>query len=587
MSRPRQNPSAAPVSLFPFLAVLLCTMGALVMLLVAMTHVSRENALLATAEPTPPAAEPAPAEPAQQIDPAAIQQRLVDLEQAEAYLAEVEAEREKVDRVLREDQLRLSQTEDHIRRMQDQLKSMRAAIAELRETESQHYDDRAQAERNLGQLEELIAEAKAEIEELEADRDGAFKSYAIVPYRGANGTERQPIYIECRGDRAILQPEGVELPLSDFDEPLGVGNALAAALRATREYYASKNPDAGHDPDAEPYPLIIVRPDGILMYYRVRRAIRTWDSDFGYELVQDGWGLEYPAANPVLSDLQTRAIDRARMRRALLARAAPSAYGRGGAVGGSPRGRGSGATQPYDRDVLSSRPTGPAPPSIDPGGTGIAGRGSRPLGRPEFGGPGMAGGGPGIAAAGVPGSETPSQTPTPDRLAARGGASGDDQPSGETQPNASAKPPQSGGDQSSPPPSGRATQAVASAGQPGRGSDRPAGAAAAGASGSVSMTASPAQSRGADWAVEKGSPRDIAIQRSVQVLVRQDRLVVLPGRDRPVGRGVSSNVGSTVYLDGATAGGLDDFVTRVQQAVRSWGIAGRGLYWRPVLMLNV
>ena len=204
-------------------------------------------------------------------------------------------------------------------------------------------------------MQKLIAETKSEVEELKKQQGEQFKSYSIVPYKGLNGTRRQPIYIECRGDQVLLQPEGVALLPEDFAKPLGVGNPLAAALRASREYYARDDPNAGLDPDAEPYPLIIIRPDGVLAYYGVREAIRSWDSDFGYEMVDADWDLKFPAPNPALYDLQKQAVDRARLRKELLARAAPRAYGGTGTRNGGDYGqRGGGGGQPYDGSVLGN-----------------------------------------------------------------------------------------------------------------------------------------------------------------------------------------------------------------------------------------
>ena len=85
--------------------------------------------------------------------------------------------------------------------------------------------------------------------------------YAVVPYEGPNQTHRRPIYIECRDDAVVLQPERIGLTDSDFEGPLGPGNPLAAALRAAREYMLAQR---DFDPQVgEPYPLLLVRPEGI------------------------------------------------------------------------------------------------------------------------------------------------------------------------------------------------------------------------------------------------------------------------------------------------------------------------------------
>ena len=57
-------------------------------------------------------------------------------------------------------------------------------------------------------------------------------TYSVVPYEGPNSTHRRPVYIECRENSMVLQPEGVELTPADFVGMLGPGNPLASALRA-------------------------------------------------------------------------------------------------------------------------------------------------------------------------------------------------------------------------------------------------------------------------------------------------------------------------------------------------------------------
>jgi hypothetical protein len=288
MSRAKVSDKSADVSLFPFLAVLLCTMGSLLVVLVAVTRLSRDKAVEEAA------AKSAAAAVASDTGSAETSQKLQEVQQYDAYLEQVRAEAEKK---LREDQLRLSHIEDHIRRLQDQLESLQYAASELAALEDVHSQDRQQAEREVARLERLIAETRETIKQLRAEEASKPRSYAVVPYEGTSGTRRQPIYIECRKKQVILQPEGIELTPDDFLPPLGPGNPLASALRAAREYIARESPvaDTGHD--TLPYPLILVRPDGIAAYYRVRDAIESWDADFGYELIDGDWDIEFPPPN--------------------------------------------------------------------------------------------------------------------------------------------------------------------------------------------------------------------------------------------------------------------------------------------------
>ena len=151
------------------------------------------------------------------------------------------------------------------------------------------------------------------------------RSYAIVPYEGPNQTRRQPIYLECRADAVILQPEGIRLTESDFEGPLGPGNPLAVALRAAREHLLARR---DFDPQVgEPYPLLLVRPEGINAYYAARAAMKSWGFDFGYELIDDGWKLAYPPPDPRLAEVLRQVIATARVNQARLVAAAPREYG--------------------------------------------------------------------------------------------------------------------------------------------------------------------------------------------------------------------------------------------------------------------
>ena len=606
MSRPRHNPKAASVSLFPFLAVLLCTMGALVMLLVAMAHVSRAKAQIesqqaaaevAANEPSPETlAEPAEAPPAVTDEQRELaEQRKQQLAEVEEAIAKLTEQHTEVDRVLREDQLRLSQTEDHIRRLVDQLESKRAAIAELVQQDAEHYDDRAQAERNLKQLETLIADTKAEIEELEKHQTGRQKSYSLVPYAGENGTRRQPIYIECVDDKVLLQPEGVVLTPADFEKPLGVGNPLAAALRASREYYARQNPDAGFDPDAEPYPLIIVRPSGVRMYYGVRRG----DPQLGFRLrIRVGRrGLEavIPGGQP---RLESATVTRHRPS----PRAACPVSSRGAA----------GLRRSWRRRLPDERPRRWRG---RPRRRRLARRRHRwqPLRRidSQFLARRIATNGGGLRSR---------RRPASDGRATRFGARRRQVGRGThvrvllaafvvqiaRRGNfARARSVRQG---RVPPGHGqprrwRPLRVIASKRRPPLGRERPgwrrqssstSGSGDSSSIGRLSGSSSSAAGQrksgqrgqsGEDWALSKRSPSDIAIRRNIRVLVRGDRLELLTSSSSRARSGPV--VGSTVYLDGATEEGVRELIDEVQSQIKSWGMAGQGLYWRPVLLLDV
>jgi hypothetical protein len=385
MSRAKNSESLHEVQLFPFVAVLLCTMGGLLVLLVILTRSSKERAAIAAvaAQADARAAATARASEIKQSNEAARRQ----LETLGKYQAELDAARKQATEQLRHDQLRLSHLEDHMMRLREQLESLQIAAAELNALEGEHVDDRKLAEQEIARLERLIADSMKEIEQLRAETKARSKSFAIVPYQGKNGTFRRPIYIECGPDEVVIQPEGIVFTADDFQPPIGPGNPLVAALRAAREHIIASSETAGKA--AEPYPLIIVRPAGIDAYYHVREAIQSWDSEFGYELVEQDWELKYSAADPQLAVKEQAAADLARARLRALAEAAPQAFaayrsggggrgrrgfatgGYGAGPGGPPSGGGSGGfdEDEFDYEVaelpaggprLASRPGGPS-----------------------------------------------------------------------------------------------------------------------------------------------------------------------------------------------------------------------------------
>lgn len=123
----------------------------------------------------------------------------------------------------------------------------------------------------------------------------------------------------------VLQPEGIRFVEADFEGPMGPGNALAVALRATREYLLSKR-DFDPQRDGEPYPLLLVRPDGIAAYYAARAALQSWATEFGYELIDADWKLAYQAADTQLAEIVRQVVASARVRQERLIAAAPAAY---------------------------------------------------------------------------------------------------------------------------------------------------------------------------------------------------------------------------------------------------------------------
>lgn len=301
----RIRPSSGPsISLFPFLAVLLCTMGALLVLLVLFSRAAQQPAVDDTA---------AKASAARADELAAAKDELAwRLEQLQSIRGRTADD-------LARARLQLAGVEEDARRIADELDTLERT-AEALAAGSQ--PDAADAEA-VAKLEQALADARAT---LEAERDDKAKkpaAFAVVPYVGSNGTHRRPLYIECCIDGVFLQPEGVRLGPADFEGPPGPGNPLASALRAAREHIASMPGETGA-PQAQPYPLLLVRPSGVMAYYAARESIQSWGSEFGYQFIDEEWQLAYPPADPALAEVERRAVEESRRRLAWLQQVRPA-----------------------------------------------------------------------------------------------------------------------------------------------------------------------------------------------------------------------------------------------------------------------
>jgi hypothetical protein len=575
------------VSLFPFIAVLLCTMGALLVILVFVTRLARDRAQKVAA------AELAAPKPL--VDDS---ENRAQLERIRVQMTKLQSLRDKAERQLHDDEMRLAHLEQHMRQLEDEIGGLKRTMAELDALDAEHFDDRRQAERELARLQELIVDTENGIKSIKESQRAKKRSYAVVPYEGPNGTHRRPIYIECRRNEVILQPEGVRLTEHDFVPPLDAGNPLAAAVRAARETMMSEAQFAERR-TLDPYPLILVRPDGIGAYYSVRRAIESWDGDFGYEFVDGDWELKFQPADPRLAKAEQQAIEQARIRRRVLAAAAPRAFRTGSEFGAGPF------------DVATGEDDGRFGSGGDGLGSGsgerTAAAGSEPAEGAATGssadviGTGNASGPGGTGNLIQPGEHRPAGDPAvaPEQIAGTQSAGRNAQPAG-TGPAGENEPGGAPGGQAagnSATPSGQAVGTAAGQVATTNGSSASASAEAgqAGVPDAASATDEPhatghsvkiqsvAGKRGVDWAVDKNARAAIPIRRTIRVLVRNDRFSVLPDDATPA---TPSSGGREVVLKDSTAAHVDDIVKAVQDHVKNWGIAGDGLYWRPVLLVQ-
>ncbi|WP_153555864.1 hypothetical protein [Roseimaritima sediminicola] len=273
----RRRATLSP-SLFPFLAVLVCTLGTLILFLALVAQKAEQTAQQAVEDPDAPP-------PVEEL-----------VEQQQWKRERLIAIRDAQTADLKERSSQLTHIEDHIRRLRDQLQQLREETAAA--AEDSDLDPHAQ-QQQIVLLEQQIDAEKKRLEELREQVSGRPPRVVIVPHQGPNGTDQRPIYVECTADGLRLQPEGAfisKLQVESARGPAG-GNPLDAALRTIRYHWQQTDPDG-----PAPYPLLIVRPDGIETYAAARAAMQRWDDQFGYELVPGEVELAFPEPNGQLRE---------------------------------------------------------------------------------------------------------------------------------------------------------------------------------------------------------------------------------------------------------------------------------------------
>jgi Skp family chaperone for outer membrane proteins len=305
-SRRSRAESLSP-ALFPFLAVLVCTMGALVLILVIV--VSQASAS---------------AKQTLEVEENAI---LEQSDMVEVASEELKAQRKKQQEAINNRRAQLAGIEDHIHRLVDELKKINETKQAIEQQSSITDQQRAAKTQRMLELQEQIQSTQEELAEAQAKAEERTKpAFAILPYQGKHGTTRRPIYIECTQGGVIIQPEGVMISIEDLKPPHGPGNPLDASLRLIRSNFQRLDPSAAAM--VSPYPLLLVRPDGIKSYVLARAAMNGWDDQFGYELIDQNMPLAFPPSVPGLSKQLVETIEVARQRQTALIAAMPRRYNR-------------------------------------------------------------------------------------------------------------------------------------------------------------------------------------------------------------------------------------------------------------------
>lgn len=312
MSRKRKASNTS--NLFPFLAVLISAMGALILLLLIVAqkagkdrdaeYAQNRDKLIAEATNLPALPEkktfPDIALVPDLVIPELVEHKLEPLPEIVDRRLEIQRKIAEVRRELKARTESVKSTSD-LPDKNARLSELSASLLSLQAQLEKIKKAKEEAAKQSAKLKSDYAALDARRRELERKSRAASERYSIVPYYGPNGTNREPIYIECRGTSITILPEGIELKPNDLPDANDAENVLAKVMRVLMTQERSNG--------RRPYPLIVVRPDGVATFYIARGALSFLETDYGYELVPDNVDLEFGELDPKAKELAQKVVD--------------------------------------------------------------------------------------------------------------------------------------------------------------------------------------------------------------------------------------------------------------------------------------
>jgi len=377
MSRRPKN--SQTVALFPFLAVLVCTMGSLIFLLLVTTRMIRDRVVPSVAA-APPAAAPAipdliPSPPEREFEPdpasaplpvliepgpalpspaeLAAARRNQHQRELDGLIATWQQRLESLNEIREERVQQLSQRQQlqkvasqRVESLQKELAEAEVRLGKLTGELSAYAVDKGSA-RELIELEALIRELKRRLRAAQ-QVESAEHQFEVVPFDPVSGTSRRPILIECTANGLRFVPEDVIVRPVDLTGFSPRVNPLLVGSSALVNYWTAWNmrqENPAREP--EPYVLLVVRPSGTVAYYVAMKMLSELRQPHGYELIDEETVLNLPPVDPGAKAACETAVNRLIAERNSVLRQAgmlPNTAPRRGA--GSGPGGGSGGTFP-------------------------------------------------------------------------------------------------------------------------------------------------------------------------------------------------------------------------------------------------
>jgi hypothetical protein len=287
----RRRRHTLQVSTFPFLAVLLCAMGSLILLLLVLDR--RAKVVARAKERERQEAVLAQHSKADQERMREYEQKRLALRQKlRAQEAALHANVDSVQAEVRRKKQETLQERSRTAELQARLSALREIL--VREQEGYEQEQRRTAslstkKRAVLSEHEALARELMKLENALVDviafRKRQAQTYSLVPFLGKSSENRRPIYVECQADQIIVHPERMIAKTNSWDGTNPVqelADKLASRLKANAEETKQK-----------PYVLFLIRPEGIATYYLVLGALGVRNIDSGYELIDADWALDF------------------------------------------------------------------------------------------------------------------------------------------------------------------------------------------------------------------------------------------------------------------------------------------------------
>ncbi|MEZ6131012.1 MAG: hypothetical protein R3C59_20265 [Planctomycetaceae bacterium] len=361
--------SQTKISLFPFLAVLVCTMGALILLLLVTSRrmnqqVNGSDSAIAASDQTslsdagftgteidpfvlqPIQTRPAASNAAQseQTPPPGA------LSIAELPPAPTSAS------ILAEKRLKLTALQQQVEQQQELHRNLEQQMAQIRfrlqqavsgsATHESELQDLNQLKHQQSELEQQLVEKQQMLAELTDDLETSSKTVeeaervlkaresalvslrkivdeaaaagvngtdqTVVEFTNSTGTRRSPIIVDVTDAGFELLPAGIRITADDMEGFPGNDNPLLAAVLALHEH-------RHHDSvSVKPYVLLLVRPDGSMPFYTAQRTLTDAGIHFGYELLEQNRRIAAGRQQPEEADVIRRSVLAALNRRQTL-----------------------------------------------------------------------------------------------------------------------------------------------------------------------------------------------------------------------------------------------------------------------------